>query len=154
MDTAQAVDIRGLVRRGFNAIERPGSEDLERLVHPDFQNWEADGPGAALRGPASFAATIEALNRAFSDIRFEILEVVSEGDLVAVRTVMRGVHTGPMRALEPAGKPFAMSQSHWFRIVDGRVSEHWANRDDLGFLHQVGAAAAPRVGGEAQAVTV
>jgi predicted SnoaL-like aldol condensation-catalyzing enzyme len=26
---------------------------------------------------------------------------------------------------------------HTFRLVNGKVAEHWANRDDLGFLRQV-----------------
>ena len=25
-----------------------------------------------------------------------------------------------------------MTQSHWFRIDDGKIIEHWANRGDLG----------------------
>jgi hypothetical protein len=30
------------------------------------------------------------------------------------------------------------TQSHWFRIEDGKVIEHWANRDDLGQAKQLG----------------
>jgi predicted ester cyclase len=147
MTTAtQAVDSRELVRRSFRAIEKPGSEDLDELVHPDFRNWEAVGPAAELRGPEALGASVEMLRHAFSELRYEVLALVAERDLVAVRTMMHGVHTGPMRELPPTGKPFAQSQSHWFRIVDGRIAEHWATRDDLGFLHQVGIVPAARVG--------
>jgi predicted ester cyclase len=52
-----------------------------------------------------------------------------------------------MRALQATGRRFAQRQSHWYRVVDGRLTEHWATRDDLGLLHQLGAAPAPRVGG-------
>jgi hypothetical protein len=31
-----------------------------------------------------------------------------------------------------------MTQSHWFRLADGRIIEHWANRDDLGMARQLG----------------
>ena len=41
--TAQSVDNRELVKRGFRAIERPGSEDLAAIAHPEFRNWEAVG---------------------------------------------------------------------------------------------------------------
>ena len=146
VSTAQVVDSRRLVRRSFRAIVDPGSEDLPGLVSADFRNWEAVGPAADLRGPEAFGAAIEMLNRAFSELHYEVVALIGERDLVAVRTLMHGVHTGPMRELPPTGKPFAQSQSHWFRIVDGRIAEDWATRDDLRFLHQVGLAPEPRVG--------
>jgi predicted ester cyclase len=144
--TAQAVDTRELVRRSFRAIEKPGSEDLAELLTPDFRNWEAIGPAAELRGPEAMAASVEMLHRAFSELRYEVLALVADCDLIAVRTMMHGVHSGPMRELPATGKPFAQSQSHWFRIADGRIAEHWATRDDLGFLHQIGIAPGARVG--------
>jgi hypothetical protein len=38
----------------------------------------------------------------------------------------------------PTNKTFAVTQSHWFRIEDGKITEHWANRDDLGMAKQLG----------------
>jgi hypothetical protein len=38
----------------------------------------------------------------------------------------------------PTGRTFAITQSHWFRMRDGRILEHWANRDDLGMARQLG----------------
>jgi predicted ester cyclase len=140
-------DPRTVARRAFAAIETPGEDDLAAFIAPSYRNHEADGPAEALRGPAAFAATVEHLNRAFSELRFEIVAVAADGDLVAVATVMHGVHTGPMRELAATGRRFAQRQSHWYRVADGRLTEHWATRDDLGFLHQLGAAPARRVGG-------
>ena len=59
--------------------------------------------------------------------------MIAERDLVAVRTLMHGVHTGSILDLPPTGRPFAQSQSHWFRFEDGLIAEHWATRDDLRF---------------------
>jgi predicted ester cyclase len=149
MMSAAAVDHKELARLSFRAIEDFGSIDLASLIHPEYRNWEASGADAELRGPAAFAITVANLNRSFSELRFGVLALVSEGDLVAARTVMHGVHSGPMRSLEATGEAFSQSQSHWYRVAEGRLVEHWANRDDLGFLHQVGAAPAARVGGGA-----
>ena len=38
----------------------------------------------------------------------------------------------------PTNRTFATTQSHWFRIGDGKILEHWANRDDLGMATQLG----------------
>ena len=42
------------------------------------------------------------------------------------------------QAFPPTGKTFASTQTHWLRIADGQVIEHWANRDDLGTALQLG----------------
>src|SRR5215203_765744 len=61
---------------------------------------------------------------------------------------MSGRHTGtfvtydddarPAQAFPPTGGHFATTQTHWFRVADGKVIEHWANRDDLGTATQLG----------------
>ncbi|MDY7087191.1 MAG: hypothetical protein SYR96_19000 [Actinomycetota bacterium] len=39
--------------------------------------------------------------------------------------------------------PFAITQTHWFLVRDGRVAKHWATRDDLGTATQPGRPPAP-----------
>jgi SnoaL-like polyketide cyclase len=61
---------------------------------------------------------------------------------------MSGRHAGPFASytesgdvdevFPPTGGTFATTQTHWFRITDGQVIEHWANRDDLGTAKQLG----------------
>jgi len=57
---------------------------------------------------------------------------------VAVRGTCSSTHEGELMGIAPTGKRFAAQQSHWFRVVDGRLAEHWAVRDDLGMLRQLG----------------
>jgi predicted ester cyclase len=47
---------------------------------------------------------------------------------------VRGVAT-------PKGKPIAVELVHIFRLRDGKIVEHWAVRDDLGMMKQLGAIA-------------
>jgi hypothetical protein len=42
------------------------------------------------------------------------------------------------QAMPPTGKTFAATQTHWFRLADGKIIEHWANRDDLAMAQQLG----------------
>jgi ketosteroid isomerase-like protein len=74
-------------------------------------------------------------------------EMVAEGDLVAVRTTCTGVHSsepglpvngGIFTGLGPTGRTYTVQHLHLFTIVGGKITEHWANRDDLGAARQIG----------------
>jgi predicted ester cyclase len=88
------------------------------------------------------------LRGAFAELTWEIHDAVQDGDLVVVHSTMSGRQTGPFVAYGPDGSPavvfpplgrrFAVTQTHWFRMRDGKVAEHWANRDDLGMGQQLG----------------
>ncbi len=79
--------------------------------------------------------------------RFTIHEMVAEGDYVACRATVAGEHvarptvpvgSGIYGLVEPGGRPYTLQHMHLFRIADGRITEHWANRDDLGAARQLG----------------
>jgi predicted ester cyclase len=126
-------------RADFDAVVHPRAVDRENAVQP---------PSSRVAGPAGFHATARWLRAAFADLRYDIHHVVADGDLVAVSSTMNGRHVAPIvlyaddgrvdTAFPPTGKAFAATQSHWFRIEDGKVIEHWANRDDLGQARQLG----------------
>ena len=124
--------------------------DFEAVVHPAAVNREArdEPPASRGLGPRAYHATALWLREAFADLRFEVHEAIARDDLVAVHLTMSGVHSGDMigfdadahvaQVFPPTGKRFAATHSHWFRVADGMVVEHWANRDDLGTAKQLG----------------
>ena len=74
----------------------------------------------------------------FPDHRFDVEDVAADGETVAVRGTMEGTHEGELMGIAPTGKRVNAQQSHWFRVVDGKLAEHWAVRDDLVMLQQLG----------------
>jgi lactoylglutathione lyase len=68
--------------------------------------------------------------------------VVAQDDLVVVHLTMHGRHVGstmPLLAeLPPAGQAITWDFIHIWRVADGSIVEHWACRDDVGLLAQVG----------------
>ncbi len=137
--------------RTFELMERGTREDFEELIHPRMVNHEAkDEPPESRQehGPAAAYATAIWLRDAFADLRWEIHDVVAERDLVVVHCTMSGRHVKPFvtygadaevkEVFPPTGKQFATTQTHWIRIADGKMIEHWANRDDLGTAEQLG----------------
>jgi predicted ester cyclase len=70
--------------------------------------------------------------------------IVAEGDTVVVRILSEGTNLGPLNGVvPPTGKPFAARQSHWFRVADGKLAEHWATREDLVAMLQLGVVQPP-----------
>ena len=121
------------------------------MIHPEFVNREAgDEPPASRheRGPAAARATARWLRAAFSDLRWEVDEIVAERDLVVVHGTISGRHTGDFVGYDdkaeieavfpPTGRRFESSQTHWLRIADGKAVEHWVKRDNLGIAKQLG----------------
>ncbi|WP_373427462.1 ester cyclase [Arthrobacter pascens] len=50
-----------------------------------------------------------------------------------------GTHEGELPGpLPPSGAPLRESAVAVHRIQDGRIVEHWSNRDDLGLMQQLG----------------
>jgi len=124
--------------------------DFEAVIHPDAVNQESRIEPAATRGhgSAAFYATALWLRAALADMRWDIHQVAADGDIVVIHSTASGRHTGPFvfydesggvdQVMPPTGKTCSVTQTHWFRVADGKVIEHWANRDDVGMARQLG----------------
>jgi predicted ester cyclase len=149
-ERAATADAHTISRRILDAMESGGPEDFDELCHPLFFNHEQleEPPASRGHGPATAYATALWLREAFADLRWEIHDVVSEDDLIVFHCTMSGRHVKPFvayaedgsvdEAFPPTGRRFETTQTHWMRVLDGKMIEHWANRDDLGTAKQLG----------------
>jgi predicted ester cyclase len=76
---------------------------------------------------------------AFPDGRWEIADMVAEGDLVVVRAPFTGTHQGEFFGVPPTGRRVFTGSIHTIRIAGGRIVEHWGNSDDVRLMQQIGA---------------
>ena len=81
---------------------------------------------------------------AFPDGHFTVEDMIAEGDRVVSRYTFRGTHRGTwITGTPPTGKHITISGNEIFRIVDGRIMEHWSEFDTLGALQQFGVVPPP-----------
>ena len=133
---ATAEENKAVVLRYVEEVwNRHDLDAIDGLVSPDYVNHAASTEEYR-RGGARLA--VEWLLSVFPDHRFDVENAVAEGDTVAVRGTMVGTHEGELMGIAPTGKRVAAQQSHWFRVVNGKLAEHWAVRDDLGMMRQLG----------------
>jgi predicted ester cyclase len=74
----------------------------------------------------------------FPDVSITIDEIVANGDLVSVRTTVRGTDTGEFLGIVATGKPVEVSAMGFARVRNQRIVEAWGLIDDLGILEQIG----------------
>ncbi len=145
LDSSRRVALRSI------AIMADGDlADFEEVVAPDAVNHESgvEPPECRLGGPGGFHASALWLRAAFRGIEHSVEHVVAEDELVVVDTTMRAQQVGPFVLYDATGavdtvwaptqQSFAVRQTHWLRVVDDQVQEHWAARDDLGQGRQLG----------------
>jgi steroid delta-isomerase-like uncharacterized protein len=90
---------------------------------------------------------ISTLRTAFPDLRFDVHELVGEGDTVACRSTMSGTHRGPLRIGPMSGLPvngtrIEVPHMHFFHYdADGRLTDLWHVWNTLALARQLGAPA-------------
>jgi predicted ester cyclase len=111
---------------------------IDELFSADCINHAAV-PEARL-GPEGVKRVVTGSRAAMPDQRWTHEMVVAEGDLVVIHGVRTATwHAESFRGVPtPSGKPIAVELVHIFRIRDGKIIEHWAVRDDLGLMKQLG----------------
>jgi predicted ester cyclase len=127
-------------KAGFRRVYEEGLNGgnlavADELIDPEFLDREAH-PGGN-RGPESFRQLITMLRTAFPDLRFEIEDLIAEGDTVAGRLTMNGAHEGPLMGMPPTGRAVRQAHMHFVRFWDGKAVEHWGLRDDMGMMRQI-----------------
>jgi steroid delta-isomerase-like uncharacterized protein len=143
-DTGPEPANKELVRRMHSElVGRRDSSRLDDFLASDFVSHSAP-PGYApdRDGARRF---LEMLAAALPDLSVTIDLIVAEGDLVAVRTTMRGTHEGELAGLPASGRRVAVDAVDILRIDDGRVVEHWGLTNMLGLLEQAGPLASARL---------
>ena len=129
---------KALVRRFYAEIDAGNIDAMDELVAEDYVD----------HNPAPFpnlASGREGLKQTFRIFwtatpgRHEIEDQVAEGDKVVTRLTAYGRHEGDLPGPLPAtGLEIRETGVAIHRIANGRIVEHWSDRDDLGLMQQLG----------------
>jgi steroid delta-isomerase-like uncharacterized protein len=125
-----------VVRRLYEEVFGHGRIELaKQLVHPECRDFHDPQDR---RGPGRVEEVATMLRLAFPDQRWEIKQLVADGDHVAMYCSWTGTHEGAFMGIPPAGRRATVPHMYLFRLNAGRVTEYAAVRDDLGMMRQLG----------------
>jgi ketosteroid isomerase-like protein len=135
---------KAVVRRLVDAIRLGDLATFNAISDPDAITHMASG--ASHRGGAPFPDLKSAcpLCVAVNPREVRVDFMVAEGDLVTVRSTMRGTQIGQLVGVPPTGKTFEVSYINIYRIRGGHIVENWVGLDRLGLAQQLGMKLCPQ----------
>ena len=131
---------KALVRRFYAEIDNGNIDVIDELLANDYVDHSAppysDFPGGkdgVKRGFKMFQAATPG--------HHVIEDQIAEGDKVVTRLRAIGRHEGDLPGIPRTGNALDVTATVIHRIANGKLAEHWSDKDALGFLQQVGAIA-------------
>lgn len=125
-----------LLRRFYKEVYVDWNMDVaDGVLSPRFvsHDWPVGGP----TGPEAFRDYYSAIRSAIPDARYEVDDLVAEGDRVAVRWRMLGTHKGAFGDIPASGKAIVLKGIAIYRVEEGRLIERWVVSDLHGVLEQI-----------------
>jgi steroid delta-isomerase-like uncharacterized protein len=137
MSGAIAAANKRLVRRFYKEVYGDWNMALvDEIVSPRFVSH--DWPKGSPIGPQGFGAFYSAIRNALPDARYEVDDLISEGDKVVVRWRLLGTHLGTFRGIAATGRAIVLEGIAIYRVDDGKLMERWVVTDLYGLLQEIG----------------
>ena len=128
---------KAVVRRFVEEVQSHHKLELvDQLFDPSY-NDHASFQGS-VPGIEGFKQLFGMMLRAFPDLHATIHDQIAEGDKVVTRKTFEGTHKGDYMGVPPTGKQVKLGIIDIFRVVDGRIVEHWMQADSDGLMQQLG----------------
>ena len=129
-----------IVREVFKAFNTGDITRVSEFISPHYFNHESqiDPARGQLRGPEEFIDTVRNLRSAFADLYYQEQEIIATRDKVVSIVKVTGKHTGNFFIIPPSGNRINYEAVHIHSIVDDKIVEHKAIRDDLSLMVQLG----------------
>jgi steroid delta-isomerase-like uncharacterized protein len=125
-----------VVRQFFEAADRQDIEGMEQLV--SSTNYLFHFPGIPPMDWNTHKQFFTAFTSSFPDLRHEIVDMVAEGDKVAVRFKVTGTHKGELQGIPSTGKKVSFIAMDFITLMDNKISEDWLSVDMMGLMQQIG----------------
>jgi predicted ester cyclase len=115
-----------VIQRLYGEVMAKGNMEVaDEIFSPDYVDHM---PIMATPDRDGLLKSVEAARHAFPDVRPRIIAEVAEGEWVAIAVEADGgTHQGEYMGVPPTGRPVTWTETHFWRVVDGKIREHYGN---------------------------
>ena len=131
---------KALMQRWFDEVWNNGSAEAigSMLTDNVAIHGLTDTSGAPVTGAAAFSEFHSQFRSAFPDIIITVEDLISEGDKVVARCLVRAKHTGDSLGFAATHSDVEFTGIAIVRVRDGKIAEAWNNFDFLRMNRQLG----------------
>ena len=122
----------------IEAINQRDFDALDDFISPSVHRYSGATPDVQVRSLEDMKAFLHADLSAVPDAIQEVNLIFSSGDMVAVHATYSGTQDGQMGPFPPSGRRVEIPFIGLLKVTDGKISEIWAEWDNLGALAQLG----------------
>ena len=125
------------IRRLWDVWHSRELDQLDDLIAENHVNHDPNNPSDLL-GVEGYRELITMYTTLLPNLRFDIHEIIADGDVVCTRWTARGTHTGEALGLAPTNVAVTRTGLSWQRVENGKIVETWVERDGLGLARDLG----------------
>lgn len=138
-----------IVREWISAINDHDADRVAATLNEDFI-WELGESSTTGRDVSKEAWSLWFV--AFPDLRFEVVQTITEADYVVSRLIMTGTHKGELRfrgtdsmsqPTAPTNRKFSVPGCAVHQVRGGKIVHLWAYWDTATLLRQLGVSPRP-----------
>jgi steroid delta-isomerase-like uncharacterized protein len=129
-----------LLHRWFEEVWNQGrAEAIDEMFDCEgIAHGLRDEGGNELCGPEGFKPFFMNFRGSFPDLKITIEETLIDGDKVAARCTVRGIHAGEGLGFAATQQPVEFTGMTIVRVRDGKIVEAWNNFDFMAMFQQLG----------------
>jgi steroid delta-isomerase-like uncharacterized protein len=135
---ANGDESKRVVREFVDAVNAQDWAKLRVLVPADFVRHSAAAGSAEIRSRDDLIRFLQDEYRTFPDAHEEIVEMMIDGERMAVRHRFRGTQRGALGPYPPTGKVMDVEYIAIYVVRGNQIVEAWAEWDNLAGLKQLG----------------
>jgi len=145
--TKQADANKRVVRRAFQAMEQGDLKTLNEVFDANGPIHTPQGKTMLRGGPFTDLKSSCPMCAALNNRKITIDSLLSDGDMVAVRSTWSGRYSGTFRGTAVTDKDVTVVYVNIYRIADAKILDNWYLSDSLYFAEQLGMKLTPAEAG-------
>ncbi len=111
-------------------------DKLDVFLAPDFVDHRGS---EAIRGTDELQKQMTRMHQSFSELDFQVVDMIAEGDTVVVHFRVPGIHHDTFAGIPATGQPVVWKGVMIYRIEDGKIIEglgYWNDAEVVASLKE------------------